>query len=163
MHGALVEGETVYLLDREGKGHLVTLQPGGRYVSHLGSVDHDTLIGSEEGSQVRTSRRIPLRVFRPRLMDFVLEMPRNSAIVYPKDIAFLLTWADVYPGATVLEAGLGSGALSLALLRAVGERGRLICYEVRPEFVGQAFANIRRFMPQPPNLLIREHDITVAT
>jgi tRNA (adenine57-N1/adenine58-N1)-methyltransferase len=155
----LVEGETALLLDGQGNRHLVTLQPGGRFVFHRGSVQHDDLIGSEEGSQVRTSTGQTLLALRPRLVDFTLEMARNSAIVYPKDQAMLLMWADVYPGATVLEAGLGSGSLTLALLRAVGEQGRVICYEIRSEFIERALANIRRFMPAPPHLLIREHDI----
>jgi tRNA (adenine57-N1/adenine58-N1)-methyltransferase len=153
------EGDTVLLLDRQGNRYLVTLQPGGRFVFHRGSVSHDELIGSQEGDTVRSSTRLRLTVVRPRLIDYVLEMPRHTAIVYPKDIAVLLAWADIYPGATVLEAGLGSGGLTLALLRAVGATGRVICYEARPEFVRQALANIRRFAGEPANLLIREHDI----
>src|SRR5919197_3694673 len=157
--GPLVEGETALLLDRQGNRYLVTLRPGGRFVFHRGSISHDLLIGSDEGTVVRSSIRLPLVLLRPRLVDYTLEMPRNSAIVYPKDLAVLLMWADIYPGATVLEAGLGSGSLTLALLRAVGERGRVICYELRPEFIRSALQNIRRFMAEPPNLLIREHDI----
>ena len=153
------EGDTVLLLDRQGNRYLVTLEPGGRFVFHRGSVSHDQLIGSQEGETVRSSTRLPLTILRPRLIDYVLEMPRHAAIVYPKDIAVLLAWADVYPGATVLEAGLGSSSLTLALLRAAGAAGRVICYEARPEFVSQALANIRRFEGEPTNLLIREHDI----
>ena len=155
----LLEGETALLLDRQGKRYLVTLRPGASFVFHGGRVRHDDLIGSEEGARVRSSSGLPLTVLRPRLMDYLLEMPRHTAIVYPKDIAMLLMWADVYPGATVLEAGIGSGSLTLALLRAVGERGRVICYESRPEFIPRALSNIRRLIPEPPNLLIREHDI----
>ena len=153
------EGDTILLLDPQGHRYLVTLQPGSRFVFHRGSVRHDDLIGSEEGDSVRSSNRLLLTAFRPRLIDYLLEMPRHTAIVYPKDVAVLLAWGDVYPGATVLEAGLGSGGLTLALLRAVGTDGRVICYEARPEFVSQALANIRRFEDEPPNLLIREHDI----
>ena len=155
----LLEGETVLLLDRKGNRYLVTLRPGGRFVFHRGSIAHDNLIGAEEGTPVRSSSGLQLVVVRPRLVDFSLDMPRNTAIIYPKDLAFLLMWADVYPGATVLEAGLGSGSLTLALLRAVGEQGRVICYELRSEFVEKALRNIRRFVPEPRNLLIREHDI----
>src|SRR5919197_1201483 len=157
--GPLVEGETALLLDRQGNRYLVTLRPGGRFVFHRGSISHDLLIGSDEGTVVRSSIRLPLVLLRPRLVDYTLEMPRNSAIVYPKDLAVLLMWADVYPGATVLEAGLGSGSLTLALLRAVGERGRVIAYELRADFIEKALRNIRRFMAEPRNLLIREHDI----
>jgi tRNA (adenine57-N1/adenine58-N1)-methyltransferase len=155
----LVEGETALLLDRQGNRYLVTLQPGGRFVFHRGSVAHDELIGIEEGTPLRSSSGLPLVVFRPRLIDFSLEMPRSTAIIYPKDLAVLLMWADVYPGATVLEAGLGSGSLTLALLRAVGERGQVICYELRADLVEKALRNVRRFMAEPRNLLIREHDI----
>src|SRR5919197_2287892 len=157
--GPLVEGETALLLDRQGNRYLVTLRPGGRFVFHRGSISHDLLIGSDEGTIVRSSTRLPLVLLRPRLVDYSLEMPRNSAIVYPKDKAALLMWADVYPGAAVLEAGLGSGSLTLALLRAVGERGRVICYELRADFIEQGLRNIRRFMGEPRNLLIREYDI----
>jgi tRNA (adenine57-N1/adenine58-N1)-methyltransferase len=100
-----------------------------------------------------------MTVFRPRLADYVLEMPRHSAIIYPKDIGVLLVWGDIYPGATVLEAGLGSGSLTLALLRAVGDGGRVVCYELRPEFIQKALQNVRRLIGEPRNLLIREHDI----
>lgn len=155
----LLEGETALLLDQQGNRYLVTLRPGASFVFHRGRVRHDELIGSEEGMRVRSSSGLALTVLRPRLMDYLLEMPRHTAIIYPKDVAVLLTWADVYPGATVLEAGIGSGSLTLALLRAVGERGRVICYENRPEFIPKALANIKRFIPEPPNLLIREHDI----
>ena len=153
------EGETVLLLDPRGNRYLVTLEPGGRFVFHRGSLSHDELIGSEEGAVVRTSTRLRVTLLRPRLIDYVLEMPRNTAIVYPKDIAVLLMWGDVFPGATVLEAGLGSGSLTLALLRAVGATGQVICYELRPEFVERALVNVRRFEGEPRNLLIREHDI----
>lgn len=155
----LLEGETVLLLDRKCNRHLVTLRPGGRFVFHRGSIAHDELIGAEEGTPVRSSSGLRMVVFRPRLVDFSLDMPRTTAIIYPKDMAFLLMWADIYPGATVLEAGLGSGSLTLALLRAVGERGRVICYELRSEFIARALQNIRRYVPEPRNLLIREHNI----
>lgn len=157
--GPLVEGDTALLLDPQGNRYLVTLRPGGCFVFHRGSVLHDDLIGSPEGSIVRSSNRLPLAVLRPRLLDYSLEMPRNSAIVYPKDLAMLVMWADVYPGATVLEAGIGSGSLTTALLRAVGERGRVICYELRPDFIPTALNNVRRFLGDPANLLIREHDV----
>jgi tRNA (adenine57-N1/adenine58-N1)-methyltransferase len=138
----LLEGDTVLLLDGRGNRYLATLQPGGRFVFHRGSLLHDEIIGVEEGDELWTTTRTRLTVFRPRLLDYVLEMPRH-----------------VYPGATVLESGLGSGSLTLALLRAVGDGGRVICYEVRPEFIDAALRNIRRFAGEPRNLLIREHDI----
>jgi tRNA (adenine57-N1/adenine58-N1)-methyltransferase len=155
----LLEGETVLLLDRRGNRYLITLRPGGRFVFHRGTISHDELIGLDEGDSVRSSRGLKLVVLRPRLLDYTLEMPRHTAIVYPKDQAILLMWGDIYPGATVLEAGLGSGSLTLALLRAVGDAGRVICYETHGDFIERALQNIRRFTAQPKNLLIREHDI----
>jgi tRNA (adenine57-N1/adenine58-N1)-methyltransferase len=155
----LVEGETILLLDPKGNRYLVTLKPGGRFVFHHGSISHDALIGLDEGTPIRTNRGLKLIAVRPRLVDYALEMPRQTAIVYPKDAAMLLMWADVYPGATVLEAGLGSGSLTLALLRAVGDAGQVICYEAKGEFITNALQNIRRFTAEPRNLLIREHDI----
>jgi len=154
-----VEGDVVLLIDRQGNRYLVSLRPGGRYVFHRGSIQHDDLIGLEEGSEVRSSNRVRLVALRPRLLDYTLEMPRQSAIVYPKDMGPLLIWGDVFPGATVLEAGLGSGSLTLALLRAVGDSGRVICYEIRSDFVARALQNIRGLCGEPRNLLIREHDI----
>jgi tRNA (adenine57-N1/adenine58-N1)-methyltransferase len=153
------EGETVLLLDRAGNRRLVRLRAGGRVHTHKGYLEHDRLIGEDEGLFVRTSTGVAYVAVRPRLSDYALEMPRSTAIVYPKDVGIILVWADIYPGATVLEAGLGSGALTLALLRAVGPNGRVIVYEARGEFIGPALANIHGFGEPPANLLIRERDV----
>ncbi|MBA2446649.1 MAG: tRNA (adenine-N1)-methyltransferase [Chloroflexi bacterium] len=154
-----VEGETVLLLDRAGNRRLVRLRAGGRLHGHQGYLEHDRLIGEDEGVVVRTSSRVAYVAVRPRLADYVLEMPRQSAIVYPKDVGMILVWADVYPGATVLESGLGSGALTLALLRAVGANGQVVVYESRGDFIPPALQNIHGFGEPPANLLIRERDI----
>ena len=103
------------------------------------------MIGEPEGTVVRASSGATYLVFRPRLSEYALEMPRKSAIVYPKDVGIILVWADVYPGATVVESGLGSGSLTLALLRAVGPTGQVIVYEQRADMIGPALANIRGF------------------
>lgn len=153
------EGESVLLLDRVGNRRLVRLRAGGRIHGHKGFLEHDTLIGADEGTLVRTSNGTVFLAVRPRLADYVLEMPRRTAIVYPKDIGIILLWADIYPGATVLEAGLGSGALTLALLRAVGPSGRVIVNEVRGELIEPALANIAGFGEPPSNLLVRERDV----
>lgn len=153
------EGEVVLLLDRAGNRRLVRLRSGARVHSHKGYLDHDRLIGEEDGVFLRSSTGAPFIAVRPRLSDYVLEMPRSTAIVYPKDVGIILVWADIYPGATVLEAGLGSGSLTLALLRAVGPTGRVIAYENRGEAIGPALENIRGFGEAPANLLIRESDI----
>jgi tRNA (adenine57-N1/adenine58-N1)-methyltransferase len=97
--------------------------------------------------------------FKPRLMDFTLEMARTTGLVYPKDAAFLLMWADIFPGARVIEAGIGSGALTLSLLRAIGPTGSLVSYELRPDFVARAMANLERYLGVPPNLVVRERDV----
>jgi tRNA (adenine57-N1/adenine58-N1)-methyltransferase len=122
-------------------------------------VDLDEIIGRPDGTVVRTSLGDRVLAVRPRLMDYVLEMPRQTGLVYPKDAAFVLLWADVFPGARVVEAGLGSGALTLALLRAIGPLGELTCYELRAEFIPHALANLERFLGQRPSLLVRERDI----
>lgn len=138
---------------------MIRLRVGGRHNSHKGYVDHDELIGAEEGVSLRTQSGAVFTAFRPRLADYVLEMPRSTAIVYPKDVGTILVWADIYPGATVLEAGLGSGALTLALSRAVGPSGRVIVYETRGELIKPGLANINGFGEPPGNLVIRERDI----
>jgi len=155
----LEEGEVVLLLDRQGRRTLARLWPGRRLHTHRGSIALNEVLGRREGSAVRTSAGERMIVLRPRLIDYVVEMPRQTGLVYPKDAAFVLAWADVFPGARVVEAGLGSGALTLMLLRALGPRGALTCYEVRAEFVPHALANLERFFGQRPSLVVRERDI----
>ena len=143
MSRALKAGELVLLTDRKGRRYLVTLVEGGEFHTHAGSVAHDALIGGTEGRQVRTSRNAELTVWRPTLCDYVLKMPRGAQVVYPKDSAAILMQADVFPGARVLESGVGSGALSLSLLRAGAEvRG----YEVREDFAQRAVENVMGFL-----------------
>jgi len=148
------------LLDQDGKPFLVRLSEQDSLHHHRGAVRHADVIGQPEGTSVRSTQGRLFTVVRPRLLDYVLHMPRKSGIVYPKDAAHLLTWADVAPGQRVLEAGVGSGALTLCLLRAVGERGQVIGYEQRSDFVELALSNVRAFGgAQAGNLLVRERDI----
>jgi len=148
------------LLDPDGKRFLVRLSEQDSLHHHKGAVRHADVIGQPEGTQVRSSQGRFFVVVRPRLMDYILEMPRKSGIVYPKDAAHLLTWADVAPGQRVLESGVGSGALTLALLRAVGERGQVVGYEQRSDFIQLALNNVHAFGgAQAGNLLLRERDI----
>jgi tRNA (adenine57-N1/adenine58-N1)-methyltransferase len=153
------EGEIVLLLDRAQNRRLVRLRAGAKAHGHRGYLEHDRIIGAPEGVVVRSSSGATYLVFRPRLADYTLEMPRKSAIVYPKDMGIILVWADVYPGATVVESGLGSGSLTLALLRAVGPTGQVIVYEQRADMIPPALANIRGFSPpgEPPARL--PHDL----
>ncbi|MCY3909937.1 MAG: tRNA (adenine-N1)-methyltransferase [bacterium] len=139
----LQAGELVLLTDRKDRRYLVTLVKGNEFHTHAGSVAHDELIGSTEGMQVRTTRNAELTVWRPTLRDYVLKMPRGAQVVYPKDSAAILMQADVFPGAQILESGVGSGALSLSLLRAGAE---VVGYEVREDFAQQAVENVTGFL-----------------
>lgn len=154
-------GERVLLVDRRGRRFLITLRSGERFHSHQGWVDHDALIGAPEGVQLTLSTGAPLIAFRPSLAEFVLKMQRGAQVIYPKDIGVILMEADIYPGATVVEAGTGSGALTLALVRAVGERGKVISYELREDFANRARANIESFLGKVPDSLeLRMGDVT---
>ncbi|MDQ3914104.1 MAG: tRNA (adenine-N1)-methyltransferase [Actinomycetota bacterium] len=159
----LQPGDRVLLIDSRDRRYLVTLATGKQFHSHAGSVDHDALIGLDEGSVVRTSGGAKLTAFRPTLADFVLKMPRGAQVVYPKDVALILVYADVFPGATVLEAGSGSGSLTLALSRAVGESGRVISYELREDHHAQAAANLASWYEaaaaKPENVELRVGDV----
>lgn len=160
--GPLAVGEPVLFLDRRGRRYLTTLEPGRVHDLRGGKIPHDSLLGREEGEAVETSRGERVLVLRPTLAEFVLEMPRGAQVIYPKDLAVLLLWGDVYPGATVVEAGTGSGALTMTLLRAVGPAGRVFSYELREEFARQAQRNIARFLGEAGNLTLRAHDIYVG-
>ncbi|MDQ3812305.1 MAG: tRNA (adenine-N1)-methyltransferase, partial [Chloroflexota bacterium] len=154
-------GELALILDPDGKRYVVRLHEQHVLHHHLGAVRHADVIGLSEGALVRSSQGREFAAVRPRLIDYVMAMPRRSGIVYPKDAAQLLWWADIGPGMRVLEAGVGSGALTLALLRAVGERGQVIGYEQRSDFLELALANVRAFTASgsASNLLLRERDI----
>jgi tRNA (adenine57-N1/adenine58-N1)-methyltransferase catalytic subunit len=151
-------GEKVLLVDSKDRRYLITLAQGAVFGTHAGSVPHDELIGREEGMVIRTGRGARLQAMRPTLSDFILKMPRGAQVIYPKDIGPILILADVFPGARVLEAGVGSGALSMALLRAIGPDGRLIGYEIRDDFASRARANVEIFLGpgQPYDVQIRD-------
>ncbi len=143
--GPLRPGEWVRLTDQKGRRHNIELVPGTRFFSNRGHLEHDDLIGREEGFAVSSSSGGEYLVFRPLLSEFVVSMPRGAAVVYPKDSAQIIALADIFPGAHVVEAGVGSGALTCSLLRAVGTHGRVRSYERRAEFAEVARANVRRF------------------
>ena len=143
-------GERALLVDQRGRRYLIRLQPGFTFHFHGGGVPHDLILGASEGTVVHSASGAALSCFRPRLADFVLKMPRGAQVIYPKDLAAIVVYADVRPGAQVLEAGTGSGALTLALARAVGPEGLVVSYELRPEFLETAAANIEAFHGKVP-------------
>lgn len=144
-------GEPVQLTDPKGRSHLITLRAGATFHTHRGTLNHDDIIGGPDGNVVKSGGGTPYVVFRPLLADFTLAMKRGAAVVYPKDAAQIVAFADVFPGARVLEAGAGSGALSCWLLRAVGDQGRLVSFERRPDFAEIARRNVEQFFGGPPS------------
>jgi tRNA (adenine57-N1/adenine58-N1)-methyltransferase catalytic subunit len=149
------DGEQVLLIDQRGKRHLIFLRKSETFHSDRGWIAHDAIIGQPDGTWVRSSMGLRYVALRPTLAEFVLDMPRGAQVIYPKDLAMILFWADVHPGCRVLEAGMGSGALTLALLRAVGAEGRVITYEQREEFARRALANIHMRCGEVTNLTVR--------
>jgi tRNA (adenine57-N1/adenine58-N1)-methyltransferase catalytic subunit len=154
-------GERALLVDKRGRRYMITLKTGEKFHFHQGFLPHDEIIGADEGVRLAASSGAPLIAYRPSLADFILKMPRGAQVIYPKDIGLIIVEADIYPGATVLEAGTGSGALTLALARAVGERGKVISFEVREDFAARARANIESFLGKVPDSVeLRIGDVT---
>ena len=153
------EGDLALLLDRKNRRYMVTLTPEQTFHSHLGQLHHDQLIDATVGGWYRTDRGHVFLAVRPTLADFVLEMPRGPQIIYPKDLGNIITLADIFPGATVVEAGLGSGSLTAALLRAVGTAGRVISYEINESTVAKALRNIEQVTPDTSNLTVTVGDL----
>jgi tRNA (adenine57-N1/adenine58-N1)-methyltransferase len=158
----LCSGELIHLVSEKGRHYALTLKAGDRFQYSGEWLAHDSLIGQEEGRWVRLSGGTRLLVIRPTLSEYLMKMPRGAQILYPKDIALILMKADIFPGARVLEAGIGSGALTLALLRVIGEKGQLFSYEVREDFAAQALKNIRRYLGDATQLTIRRQDVSAG-
>jgi tRNA (adenine57-N1/adenine58-N1)-methyltransferase len=142
-HRPFEAGDRALLFDSKGRRYLVLLEKGREFHSHAGTVPHDTILGRQEGSIVRSSLGARYTAVRPTLAEIVLKMPRGAQVIYPKDLGQILVMADISPGARVLEAGLGSGALSMALLRAGAD---VAGYEVREDFAKRAIANVTAFL-----------------
>jgi tRNA (adenine57-N1/adenine58-N1)-methyltransferase catalytic subunit len=143
MSRAFVPGDQVLLIDAKKRRYLVTLEPGGEFHTHAGVVAHDDLLGEVEGSSFRSSRGATMLAIRPTLAEFVLKMPRGAQVIYPKDLGPLLMLADIFAGARVLESGVGSGALSMTLVRA----GAVVSgYELREDFANRATKNVATFL-----------------
>lgn len=152
-------GDRVLLTDVKRRQHLITLQAGSSFHTHTGILQHDDLIGAEEGTRFTTSRGQRFVALRPTLSDYILKMPRGAQVIYPKDIGPILMLADMFPGARVLESGVGSGALTTAVLRAIGPTGHVTGYEIREDFAIRAQRNIEGFLGPDVPLHIEVRDI----
>ena len=160
--GTLQEGEPVVFLDRKEREYLARLEPSRPISIRGGKIAAVEIIGQQEGCVVRSSVNEPFLVFRPSLPQLIPNLPRSAQVIYPKDIGPILIWADLFPGARVVEAGIGAGALSMALLRAVGGDGRLFSYEIREDFAELAQKNVVRYFGPAPNWTVKIGDIAVA-
>jgi tRNA (adenine57-N1/adenine58-N1)-methyltransferase len=148
--GPFRAGDRVQLTDSKGRHYTLTLADGGEYHTHRGGLAHDDLIGRPEGSVVTSAGGSTYLALRPLLPDYVLSMPRGAQVIYPKDAAQIVMWGDIFPGARVLEAGAGSGALTCSLLRAVGSTGQVSSYEIRDDHAVHAEANVVKFFGEKP-------------
>lgn len=153
MSAPFESGERALFIDQRDRTYLVSLKSGATFHTHGGMLAHDEVIGRLEGVRLETVGGMVLTAFRPRFADFVLKMPRGAQVVYPKDVGPILVETDVFPGARVLEAGTGSGALTIALCRAVGDEGRVVSYEIRSEHRDHAVQNVEAFFGKVPDRL----------
>jgi tRNA (adenine57-N1/adenine58-N1)-methyltransferase len=162
--GPFRKGDRVQLTDPKGRHYTLVLEDGGQYHTHRGALSHDDLIGKPEGSVVTSVGGTSFLALRPLLPDYVLSMPRGAQVIYPKDAAQIVMWGDIFPGARVLEAGAGSGALTCSLLRAVGESGTVTSYEVRDDHAVHAVRNVTQFFgEQPENWTLHVGDLATHT
>ncbi|WP_426504260.1 tRNA (adenine-N1)-methyltransferase [Dactylosporangium sp. McL0621] len=157
--GAFVPGDRVQLTDPKGRMHTIVLEPGKEFHTHRGRLAHDELIGAPDGSVVNSTGGTAYLALRPLLSDYVLSMPRGAQVIYPKDAAQIVAMGDVFPGARVLEAGAGSGALTCSLLRAVGPGGSVTSYEMREDFAAIARRNVEAFLGPQPGWTLRVGDV----
>jgi len=159
LRGPLRDSESVIFTDRKERQYLRRLAAGKQISLRDGKIDADDIVGKEEGSLVWSSLNDAFLVFRPSLAQLIPNLPRQAQVIYPKDIGIILIWADIFPGCTVIEAGVGAGALTTALLRALGNEGRLISYELREDFVRMARENVARFYGAAENWTLKLGDI----
>ncbi len=158
MNNLLKENDAVLFIDRKGRRYLKILRPGKK-LEIRGDLAPESLYGIEEGSRVKFSTGENYLVLRPTYADLIPHLPRAAQVIYPKDTGPLLVWGDVYPGATVIEGGVGAGALTIALLRAVGPTGHLISYELREDFAAAARRNVATFFGAAPNWTLKLRDL----
>lgn len=158
MEARLKENDPILFIDRKGRRYLKRLRPGTRLIIR-GEISADALIGLDEGSRVKLSTGETFLVLRPTYADLIPHLPRQAQVIYPKDTGPMLVWGDVFPGATVIEGGVGAGALTIALLRAAGPAGRLISYELREDFAAAARRNVAAFFGEAPNWTLKVRDL----
>jgi tRNA (adenine57-N1/adenine58-N1)-methyltransferase catalytic subunit len=158
LESVLKADDAVIFIDRKGRRYLKILTPGRKLLIR-GELLADEVIGVEEGSRVKFSTGEAYLVLRPTYADLVPLLPRKAQVIYPKDTGPLVVWGDVFPGATVIEGGVGAGALTIALLRAVGDRGQLISYEIREDFAAAARRNVATFFGEAPNWTLKRRDL----
>ncbi|TDP92166.1 tRNA (adenine-N1)-methyltransferase [Labedaea rhizosphaerae] len=162
--GPFKAGDRVQLTDSKGRHYTIVLEQGASYHTHRGALNHDDLIGLPEGSVITSMAGTAYLALRPLLPDYVLSMPRGAQVIYPKDAAQIVMWGDIFPGARVLEAGAGSGALTCSLLRAVGPSGSVTSYEIRDDHAEHADRNVRRFFGElPENWSLHVADLATHT
>ncbi len=159
--GPLREDEAAIFLDRKEREYLRRLEKGKKISIREGRIDIEAIIGQEEGTIIRSSMNEPFLVFRPTLAQLIPNLPRQAQVIYPKDIGTVLIWADIFPGAKVVEAGVGPGALTVALLRAIGPEGRLTSYEIREDFAKMARENIAHYYGPAAHWTLKVEDIAL--
>lgn len=157
--GPLCDGEPVIFFDRKEREYLRRLERERKISIRGGTIAIEEVIGLEEGSIIRSSLNEPFVVLRPTLAQLIPNLPRQAQVIYPKDLGTILIWADIFPGARVIEAGVGAGGLTLALLRALGPEGHLISYEIREDFAKMARENIARYFGAAANWALKVEDI----
>jgi tRNA (adenine57-N1/adenine58-N1)-methyltransferase catalytic subunit len=162
LRGPFQENEPVVLLDRKDREYLARLDRSRAIAIRGGKIAVEEIIGHEEGSLVRSSVNEPFLVFRPSLPQLIPNLPRNAQVIYPKDLGPILIWADLFPGARVVEAGVGAGALTIALLRAIAGHGHLYSYEIRQDFAEMAQKNVAKYFGPAPNWTVKIGDVAVA-
>jgi len=162
LKGPFQANEAVILLDRKDRQYLCRLDHRRPIAIRGGKFSVDDIIGRDEGSVVRSTLNEPFLVFRPSLAQLIPNLPRSAQVIYPKDLGPIIIWADLFPGARVVEAGVGAGALTMALLRAIGADGELISYEIREDFAALAQKNVARYFGSSPNWTVKLGDVAVA-
>ena len=153
------EGDHALIVDKRGRRYLLRLSPSDTYHTHIGNFDHADVIGQQEGCRITTSRGHVLLAVKPTMADFTRLMPRIATVIYPKDMGAIIIFGDIFPGARVLEAGTGSGAMTIALTRTVGEGGRVFSYDLRADMIERAKANVSAVLPDHPQLTIALGDV----